>query len=75
MPSSIFGNKPTPGGMANPMQLLQMLKNKDPQELMHYMMDTNPQFAQFYEQHKGKPIEEVAKQYGIDPNEITKMIR
>ena len=63
------------GGMQNLSRIVNMFRNRDLQELMHYMMDTNPQFAQFYEQHKGKPIEEVAKQYGIDPNEITKMIR
>ena len=75
MPSSIFGNKPAPGAVANPMQLLQMLKSKDPQELMHIMMDSNPQFAQFYAQNKGKPVEQVAQEHGIDLNEILKRFR
>lgn len=49
-----------------------MLKNligaKNPDALFSNMMRTNPQFARFVEENKGRTPEEIAKAYGINPS-------
>ena len=41
---------------------------KNPNEMFDNMMRTNPQFAQFVEQNKGRSPQEIARAYGIDPS-------
>ena len=57
------------------LQLMGMLKGKDPQAVMQAMMQSNPQFAQFMQQANGKTPEEVAKAYGIDINMLRNLIK
>lgn len=47
-------------------QLASILKG-DPNAAYQNMLKTNPQFAKFVEDNKNKPIEQVAKENGIDP--------
>ena len=54
-------------------QLLTVL-NSNPQELFDYMLKTNPQFARFVDSCKGKSLEQIATEHGIDPNRIKDFI-
>lgn len=57
---------------------LNMIKSvigNDPQAAMQNLLRTNPKFRQFYEENKGKPIEDVARAYGIDPAVLSQFIR
>ena len=59
-------NKP---GM-NPLQAVAMVKQlmtgNNPQVVFEQMMRTNPQFSQFVQSIKGKDINQIAREYGID---------
>lgn len=59
----------------NPMQLLNAGANGNPQKLFDNMMRTNPQFAQFVNQCRGKSIEQIAREYNVDLNVLNKFIR
>lgn len=48
------------------MQAVQVLRGSSPEQLMQSMMKSNPQFAQFVEQNRGKSPEQIAKENGID---------
>ena len=47
----------------------------DPQGMYDYMMRTNPQFAQFVTDNKGKSPEQIAQEHGIDFNAIGQYLR
>lgn len=54
---------------ANSMPMLKsIIGAKNPNEMFDNMMRTNPQFAQFVEQNKGRSPQEIARAYGIDPS-------
>ena len=59
------------GQIAN---VMKMLKSGNPEMIAHQMMQSNPQFRQFVETNKGKSPEQVAKEYGIDLNQIKNMM-
>ena len=44
-----------------------MLEGKNADELYYSMLQNNPQFKAFVEQNKGKSIEQIAKENGINP--------
>lgn len=46
--------------------IINSLKGKNINDVALNMLNTNPQFKQFYEENKNKTIEEVAKNNGID---------
>ena len=54
----------------NPLQAAAMVKQlmtgKNPQAVFDQMLRTNPQFAQFVQSIKGKDINQVARENGID---------
>ena len=58
----------------NPLQAYVTVKNlvngKNPQAVFDEMVRTNPQFAQFVESIKGKNVEQLAREYGIDINTL-----
>lgn len=55
------------GQVAN---VLKMLRSGNPDQIAQQMMRSNPQFRQFVEANKGKTPEQVAKENGIDLNQI-----
>lgn len=55
------------GQVAN---VLKMLRSGNPDQIAQQMMKNNPQFRQFVEANKGKTPEQVAKENGIDLNQI-----
>lgn len=50
------------------MAIKNMLEGKNADELYNNMIQNNPQFKDFVEQNKGKSIEQIAKENGINPN-------
>lgn len=63
------------GGGMNIFKVMQMLKNRNPQEVFNQMMQSNPQFRQFVEQNKGKTPEQVAREYGVDISQLKQMMK
>lgn len=49
-----------------------MLNGKNPDELFNKLMQSNPQFRQFYEENKNKSPEQIAKENGINLNNLLK---
>lgn len=50
------------------MSIKNALEGKNTDSLFDEMLQNNPQFRQFVEMNKGKSIEQIAKENGINPN-------
>lgn len=50
------------------MSIKNMLEGRNADDIFNEMLENNPQFKQFVEMNKGKPIEQIAKENGINPN-------
>ena len=68
-------------GANNPMNkmrqvanLMKMLRSGNPDQIAQQMMQNNPQFRQFVEANRGKTPEQVAREHGIDLNQIKSMM-
>lgn len=59
------------GQVAN---VLKMLRSGNPEQIAQQMMQSNPQFRQFVEANRGKTPEQVAREHGIDLNQIKSMM-
>ena len=59
------------GQVAN---LMKMLRSGNPEQIAQQMMQNNPQFRQFVEANRGKTPEQVAREHGIDLNQIKSMM-
>lgn len=74
--NQIFGGSSNMQNMigGNQMQLIsnimRMAKSKSPEQIFVALMQSNPQFSQFMQSVKGKTPEQVAKENGIDLNQI-----
>lgn len=53
------------GMLARAMQAKQMLGG-NPDAMFNQMMQSNPQFAQFVQENRGRTPEQIAQAYGID---------
>lgn len=51
------------------------LMKGDPNMLFNKMMQSNPQFAQFVDENKGKSPEQIANHYGINLAQIGQYLR
>lgn len=47
MASSLFGGAQKPNPLQSAMQAVNMMRNANPEQVMHQMMQSNPQFAEF----------------------------
>ena len=75
MPSSLFPSSPSsPSGMGGLASAVSALRHNDPQTLMESMARSNPQFAQFVSDNRGKSPEQIAREHGIDIDSIRKMV-
>ena len=75
MPSSLFPSSPSsPSGMGSLAGVVSALRHNDPQTLMESMARSNPQFAQFVNDNRGKSPEQIAGEHGIDLDSIRKMV-
>lgn len=72
------------GGMGGPMggnnfaqiaNIVRMLKSGNPEQIAQSLMQQNPQFKAFVEANKGKSPEQVARENGVDFNQIMGMMR
>lgn len=61
--------------MINPIlsQLFNPTVDKD--AMFKKMMETNPQFAKFVEDNKGKTPEQIAKENGLSPNILNMFLK
>ena len=59
----------------NLLNLASQIKNGNPNVLYQQMLNNNPQFRQFVEQNKGKTIEQIANENGIDVNALMQIIK
>lgn len=60
--------------MSQVMQVMKMLRSGNPEQIARQMMQNNPQFRQFVEANKGKTPEQVAREYGVDLNQLKSMM-
>lgn len=51
-----------------------MLNGQSPQVIFQSLLSSNPQFASFVEQNKGKSLDQIARENGIDPNLVHRFI-
>lgn len=58
----------------NLVNIIQMLKSGNPEQIAMNLMQKNPQFRQFVEANKGKSPEQVAKEHGVDLSQFKNMI-
>ena len=70
---SAMGAKSAPQN--NVLQILQMLKSGNPEQIGKQMMQSNPEFARFMQSVRGKTPEQVAKEHGIDLSQIIKQFK
>lgn len=70
--SQRLGGNNRPNNVA---QLVQMLRGGNPQAMFDQMMQSNPQFAQFVNSNKGKSVEQIARDYGVDIGMLQQLIR
>lgn len=61
--------------MTQAMQIIKQLRNGNPEQIAHQMMNNNPNFRKFVNDNKGKTPEQVAKEHGIDLSQIMGMIK
>lgn len=54
--------------------MIRALQSGNPQQMFQNMMQNNPQFRQFMEANKGKDPMQVAKEHGIDLEQIKSMM-
>lgn len=70
-----FGNSSAMQNFGNIAGIAKILKSGNPEQIAMNLMQRNPQFKQFVEANKGKTPEQVAKENGIDFNQIMGMMR
>lgn len=66
MASSLFGGVQKPNPVQSAMQAVNMMRHANPEQVMHQMMQSNTQFAEFINANKGKSPEQIASEHGID---------
>lgn len=60
--------------MFNPMMLQLLNPTMDKNAIFDNLMKTNPQFAKFVEDNKGKTPEQIAKENNIDMSIVRRLI-
>ncbi len=50
------------------MSIKNMMSGQNADDIFNDMMKNNPQFRQFVESNKGKSVEQIARENGIDPS-------
>lgn len=68
---SMLQNSDSGNLLSQIVQIKNMLSGKNPDDLYNQMMENNPQFRQFIEANKGKSVEQIAKENGINPQLLT----
>lgn len=63
------------GNLSQIAGIVRMLKSGNPEQIAQNLMQQNPQFKAFVEANKGKSPEQVARENGVDFNQIMGMMR
>lgn len=58
----------------NLVNIIQMLKSGNPEQIAMNLMQRNPQFKAFVDANRGKSPEQVAKENGIDLSQFKNMV-
>ena len=81
MPNPIFSKiagavKPPAvnNNMLNVLNGVKAMSQGNVQGMARMMMNSNPQFAQFVNQNKGKSFEQIASENGIDVNQLKSIL-
>lgn len=69
---SLLNKSDSPNLLSQIQSINNMLNGKNPDELFNKLMQSNPQFRQFYEENKNKSPEQIAKENGINLNNLLK---
>lgn len=70
----IMNGGPTNNGMTRLMNIAQMVRNGNPEQIAQNLMQQNPQFRQFVEANRGKSPEQVAQEHGFNLSAIMKQL-
>lgn len=77
MPSQLYQrfvrSQPT-NPVMQAVQKASQVAHGDPQAAFNQMMQTNPQFAQFVSDNRGKTPEQIASEHGVDLSQVMRMI-
>ena len=57
----------------NLVNIIQMLKSGNPEQIAINLMQRNPQFKAFVDANRGKSPEQVAKEHGVDLSQFKNM--
>ena len=57
----------------NVANIARMLKNGNPEQIAMKLLQTDPRFAEFMRQNQGKNPEQVAREHGIDLDQLVRM--
>ena len=68
-------NNPINSKMGQVANLMKMLRSGNPEQMAQQMMMSNPQFKAFMDANQGKSPEQVAREHGIDFNQIMGMMK
>lgn len=69
MASSLF-SQPSDGGIFSRINAIKGMLGGNPQAAYDHMMRTNPQFAAFVRDNRGKSPEQIARENGIDYDSV-----
>lgn len=56
------------------MSMMRQMMQGDPSSLISNLAKSNPSFAQFIEQNRGRTPQEAFRAYGYDYDEVTRLI-
>jgi hypothetical protein len=65
---------PAMAGLQGIAQLKNIMRG-NPTMVMQNMLQSNPQFAKFVQQNRGKSPEQIAQEYGLDLNLVRQALR
>lgn len=54
--------------------IMQMLKGGNPEAIAMSIANQNPQFAKFISENKGKTVDQLASEFGIDLNMVKQLL-
>lgn len=56
-------------------EIKQVINGQPIDAVYNRLLQTNPQFQQFVKQNQGKSIEQLACEFGVDPNMLQNVLR
>ena len=70
----LIGNLGSPtSSTPNVANIMRILKNGNSEQIAMTLLQTDPRFAEFMRQNQGKNPEQVAREHGIDLDQLVRM--